>query len=110
MNPDIVENLLWIVFRGSMKCIFCRTICGNGQEKLIHIYNKHSSFWSTAISKFKWVMEILWHTCFRHYNNRFKCKHCIEKFYTEDRRLLHKHMVTKHPIVLLSYTILYNKM
>ena len=114
MDSTAIRNLCIIVFKepidGSSKCKFCDTCCITTQEKILHIFHNHHQFWETAISKFSWIMEKLWIACFKHSINMYKCRHCIEEFCTEDRRVLHKHMKSKHPILLLGYSILYNEM
>ena len=108
MDSYCVGNLLWLVFRDELECIFCSSHCANDQEKLIHIYNNHNKIWNIGISKFSSILKKLWSACFIHSDNVYTCVHCETKFYIEDLRILHKHMKSTHPIVILGYSILYN--
>ena len=112
MNSDIVQNLCGIVFKeihlGSFQCKFCSCVGVNTQEMIIHIFHKHSRFWDIAIARFDWIMPQLWDTCFENGNNMYKCVHCSDEIYTADRRVLHRHMIADHRILLLSYSLLYN--
>ena len=108
MDSYGVGNLFWLVFRDELVCIFCSTHCANDQEKLIHIFHKHKRIWNIGISKFSSIVKKLWSVCFTHSDNVYTCIHCKDKFYIEDVRILHNHVKSKHPIMMLGYTILYN--
>ena len=110
MDSYGVRNLLWIVFRDNLDCIFCSTPCVNEQEKLLHIFHNHNRFWDIGISKYTSIIKKLWRACFTRSNNVYTCDYCKATFHIGDIRVLHTHMKSSHPIVMLSYTILYNKL
>ena len=108
MDPYDVGNLLWLVFRDELECIFCSTHCANEQEKLLHIFHNHNKIWDIGLSKFTSIIKKLWTACFIHSDNVYTCLHCETKFHIEDVRILHNHMISSHPIMMLGYSILYN--
>ena len=110
MDSYGVRNLIWLVFREKLECVFCSTLCGNDQEKIVHIFNNHNRIWNIGISKFASIIKELWGACFTNSNNVYTCLYCKADFHIEDIRILHIHMKSAHPIIMLSYTILYNKL
>ena len=110
MDSYGVRSLLWLVFRDKLECIFCSTLCANEQEKILHIFHNHNRIWDIGISKFTSIVKKLWTACFTHSDNVYTCVYCEDTFHIEDIRILHNHMKSSHPIVMLGYTILYNKL
>ena len=115
MNSSVKQNAISSTFleisKGVSLCMPCfkneiQSHVSTEQDMLIHIYFKHRGFWNTIIYHPESIFNHVWVKLFESLGQFIvKCRHCFMLFVNPTPRMLHEHTKTRHPIILLGFSV-----
>ena len=115
MNSSVKQNIISSTFLGISRdvslCMPCfdneiQSHVSTEQDILIHIYFKHRGFWNASIYLPESISSHVWLKLFESLDQSIvKCRHCGMIFVNSTPRMLHEHTKTRHPIILLGFSI-----
>ena len=111
MKQNAISSTFHEISEGVCLCIPCfeneiQCHVSTEQDMLIHIYHKHGGFWNAAIYQPESVSNHVWMKLFECVGQFIiKCRHCGILLVNPTLGILHEHIKTRHPIILLGFSV-----
>ena len=111
LKQDLISEIFHNISTETFLCkrcfakeIYCSAY--NDQDMLMHIYYVHRGFWNAYIYLPTLVSQGAWPKLFEcDIQSNIKCRHCTGVFNNVGLTVLHNHIKTRHPIILLALSL-----